>query len=103
MEDIKNLICQNICKVENDAEVILFGSRARGDIHIQSDWDVLILSNQNTLSFEDENAFINSIYEVELETGEIITPLIYTKKQWNTTYTDSPLHQNIEKEGVILK
>ncbi len=98
-----NHIRRNVSKVESESEIILFGSRARGDVHLDSDWDILILSNQNELSFEKENEFINSLYEIELETGEVITPLIYTRQQWYSTYTISPLFKNIEKEGVRLK
>jgi len=45
--------------------------------------------------------FINQFYEVELETGAVISPLIYTKEQWNR-HSASPLFEKIQKEGIRL-
>ena len=33
-----------------DARILLFGSRARGDARPDSDWDILIILNKNTLN-----------------------------------------------------
>ncbi len=40
--------------VPEDGEVWLYGSRARGDAHKDSDWDLLILLNQPSITTEDE-------------------------------------------------
>lgn len=42
---ITNLIRQAINQVDDKAEVILFGSRARGEERKDSDWDILVLTN----------------------------------------------------------
>ena len=34
---------QTIHEIEPEADIILYGSRARGDAHPESDWDFLIL------------------------------------------------------------
>lgn len=86
-----------------DSEVILFGSRARGDSSYDSDWDLLILLNQSRITFEQETKIMDDYYELELSTGIVISPLIYTKKDWETKYAFIPLHVNINKEGVKLK
>lgn len=41
--DIRTQISRAVRQIEPDAEVILFGSRARDSAHPDSDWDVLIL------------------------------------------------------------
>lgn len=86
-----------------DSEIFLFGSRARKDSKRTSDWDLLILLNTNNLSFEYEKKIMDIFYDVELETGEVISPLIYSKSDWREKYTITPLYENIEKEGIRIK
>ncbi len=86
-----------------DAEVYLYGSRARGDARDLSDWDLLILLNRPDVPFDFETSFMDAFYDIELETGQIITPLIYSKKDWNENHSYTPLFENIEKEGVQIK
>lgn len=86
-----------------DSDVILFGSHARKDSHMYSDWDLLILLNEHVISPDSQNRFVDLFYEIELETGEIISPLIYSKKDWREKYSITPLYRNIEKDGVKLK
>lgn len=83
-------------------EVFLFGSRARGTSKAASDWDVLILLNVPSISFDAETQLMDQFYEVELETGAVISPLIYTKEQWNRQ-SATPLFTNIQKEGIRLQ
>jgi len=46
---------------------------------------------------------MDEFYELELETGEIISPLIYSKNDWNFYYSITPLFENNKREGVKLK
>ncbi len=46
---------------------------------------------------------MDDFYELELETGEIFTPLIYSKNDWNHKHRITPLYENIEKEGIKIK
>lgn len=86
-----------------DSEVYLYGSQARGNAKKTSDWDLLILLNSANVSFDFETKFMDEFYELELETGEIFSPLIYSKNDWNSNYTITPLYENIQKEGIRLK
>ena len=87
----------------SDSEIYLYGSRARGDSKKMSDWDLLILLNLNSISFELETKLMDDFYELELETGEIFSPLIYSKKDWNKNHSFTPLYENIQKEGIRIK
>ena len=40
--NIPQLVKEKILEIDKNAEVILFGSRARGDFHEESDWDFLV-------------------------------------------------------------
>jgi predicted nucleotidyltransferase len=103
----KELVLNKIIKVVNknapDSEVYLYGSQARGNLKKLSDWDLLILLNNTTISFDLETQFMDEFYDLELETGEIISPLIYSKSDWNNNYSITPLFENIKNEGVKLK
>lgn len=105
--NLKNPIIQQIISVASksapDAELFLFGSQARGNSNKSSDWDILILLNQDSVSPLTEKSFMNDFYDLELSTGEIFSPLVYSKKDWNSKYSNTPLYLLINKEGVRLK
>jgi predicted nucleotidyltransferase len=86
-----------------DAEVYLYGSQARGDAKPLSDWDLLILLNAKSVPFLLETKIMDEFYEIELETGAIISPLIYPREEWSNKYNHTPLFENIEKEAIRLR
>ncbi|MBN2262324.1 MAG: nucleotidyltransferase domain-containing protein [Prolixibacteraceae bacterium] len=102
-DKILQMIIQVVDKTAPDSEVYLYGSQARGNAQNLSDWDLLILLDKPKVSFEFEKKFMDEFYELELETGEIISPLIYSKSDWNSNYIITPLFENIKREGVRLK
>lgn len=89
-------------EIEMDAEILLYGSRARGDSIDQSDWDFLILLDGKV----DDNRtdrIRHRLYEVEWETGEVVSSIIRNKKEWNSMpYKSMPIYQVIEREGIAL-
>src|ERR1035437_2880370 len=101
-EQIIQKIVSVVNKTAPNSEVFLYGSRARGDANKMSDWDVLVLMKKRKISFVDETNFMNAFYELELETGEVMSPLIYAKHIWNEKDTHSPLFENIEREGIRI-
>ncbi|MGB3778394.1 MAG: nucleotidyltransferase domain-containing protein [Tunicatimonas sp.] len=86
-----------------EAEVYLYGSQAREEAKRLSDWDLLILLNAESIPFTVETKMMDEFYEIELEVGEIISPLIYPKEVWMSKYRQTPLFENIEKEGIQLR
>jgi len=102
-ERIVNRIISVANKTASDSEVYLYGSRARGNAKKISDWDLLILLNSVNISFDFETKLMDEFYEIELETGEVILPLIYSKVYWNENHEFTPLFENIKKEGIRLK
>ena len=91
-----------ITQVAADAEVILYGSRARGDAEEYSDYDILVVVGGQA-SVPLHKKMIESIYPLELETDAVLTLAIYNKEQWNTPlYRAMPLHENIDRDGVVL-
>ncbi|MDR4499580.1 MAG: nucleotidyltransferase domain-containing protein [Candidatus Scalindua sp.] len=91
-----------IFKVEPSAELILYGSRARGDSHEYSDYDLIILIDEE-FSLEKENYICHQLCPIELEMGEVNTAFVYSRSKWNSSlYREMPFHKNVEKDGVIL-
>jgi len=101
-EKILKLIKQVIHKSVPNSEVYLYGSHARGDADEISDWDLLILLNSYNVSFEFETEIMDAFYDLELKTGEIFSPLIYTKRRWNKHYPTTSLYENVQQEGIRL-
>lgn len=101
-EQIKNKIASTIHEKDPNAVAYLFGSRARGDFKPKSDWDILILIDQSKVSSEIEDKFRDELYDIELETGQIISTFIYPKNYWENTLLYSPLYKNVLNEGIQL-
>lgn len=101
-KELLNKIRLAVHQHDIDAEIYLYGSRARGDNRKNSDWDVLILVDENKITNRIEDRFRDSLYDIELETGQIISVLIYPKLYWNNKLIHSPLYKNVTHEGIRL-
>lgn len=87
---------------EPTATVILYGSQARGTSNKQSDIDILILVDNDKITYSDEQRIKYPIYDLEFETGKIISPIIISRNDWETRHKITPFYKNIQKEGVTL-
>lgn len=87
--------------LDPQAEVILFGSRARGEAREDSDWDMLILTDY-AVTLKVEQAFRHKLFELELEFGQSISVFVYSKADWNGKHHATPLYQSIQTEGIVL-
>ncbi len=97
---ILSKVKHKIKKIDPDAKVILFGSRARDDYHKDSDWDFLILTK--LLVTQDlKNKISDSLFETELETDSVLTGIVQNFDYWNSI-SDAPIFKNIAKDGVEI-
>jgi len=95
-------IREAVHSVEPEANLILYGSRARGTASPESDWDLLILVD-GEISNDRVDRIRSQLYEVEWDTGEVITSVIRTKAEWHSkTWRAMPFHQRVETEGIAL-
>jgi predicted nucleotidyltransferase len=69
-----------IRQVVPDADVILYGSRARGDADEYSDYDILILVN-GPADIALDTKFVKQIFPLELESGAVLTLMAYNRQQ----------------------
>ena len=87
--------------IPKGAEIILFGSQARGDAHKDSDWDILVLLDKNKVDPEDIDEVAYPLRELGWDFGETINTVLYTKEEWNRDVA-SPFYENVTRDGIRL-
>ncbi|MBR1576496.1 MAG: nucleotidyltransferase domain-containing protein [Bacteroidales bacterium] len=65
-------------------QAFLYGSRARGDAHAGSDWDILILVSGPRADIGLYDSLAYPLTELGWEHGEVIVPVIYSRDEWTT-------------------
>lgn len=83
--------------------VILFGSKARGDSNENSDVDIMVIIEEEETK-EKRNKLSEISFEVNYKYDtNIYAGLGYSSKWENKEYLSLPLPSNITKEGVELR
>jgi len=100
--EIIKTIQEILRRVAPDATAILFGSEARGDARPDSDIDVLILVDKEKISLQDRQTITFPLYDVELDTGIMISPKVFSKQVWEEQMSITPFYRNVMKEGILL-
>ncbi len=101
-DELIEQIRQAVHEVELEAEIILYGSRSRGDAVSKSDWDLLILVD-GPISDERTDRIRHRLYEIEWESGEVISSIVRNREEWNSDlYQAMPFHQRVQQEGIRL-
>ena len=91
-----------VLRAEPSAEVVLYGSRARGDATVDSDYDLLVLVDGEG-SLGREERVRDCLYPIELETGAVLTVHLETRQRWNSPlFCAMPFVQTVEREGIRL-
>lgn len=98
LQRIKMIVLQK----EPSAKIYLYGSRAKGTARPDSDWDLLILLNKDSITSEIEQNITYPLYDLEFESGEVISPMVYSAKEWDGKYKITPFYSNVMREGRLL-
>ena len=80
-------------------EVWLFGSRARGESNVESDYDVCVVVDAN--AEQAERVVSAESYEILDRYEDLISGRVYDLEEWERSL-NTPLGWNIRKEGVRL-
>jgi uncharacterized protein len=100
--EILDKIKQIVKIAEPEATVILYGSFARGDNKKYSDIDILILVDKDKVTYSDEKRIKYPLYDLEFDTGKVISPVVISRNDWETRHSITPFYQNIKREGILL-
>ncbi len=104
-----NSVNEILIKIKNsvestdpDATIILYGSFARGEQGKESDLDLIILLNKDKVNRADEKRVKYPLYDIEFDTGQIISPMVFSINDWENRHCITPFYHNISKEGIKL-
>ena len=82
-------------------ELYLYGSRARGDHHPDSDYDVFVVLRERTRDTID--LLYEAVVEVVCESGSLVSLKIVSREQFRQLVVDgNPLVANVLQDGVPL-
>lgn len=86
-----------------EVRIILYGSYARGDFHVDSDIDIMVLAD---IDPDEVSLFADKLYDITYDFEEKfdleINPILQSKsifEQWKNVY---PFFMNVEKEGINI-
>ncbi|WP_339807075.1 nucleotidyltransferase domain-containing protein [uncultured Marinobacter sp.] len=106
--DIGDVILQFRERLADDYDVIqliLFGSRARGDYHSESDVDVAVILQGEPGDFvETKLEMARRAFDVLVQTGIRIQPFPIWEAEWRepTKHSNPDLLTNITREGLTI-
>ncbi len=101
-DELIGQIRQAVQEIEPEAEIILYGSRSRGDARPDSDWDFLILV-EGSATDDRTDRIRHRLYEIEWDSGEVISTVVRNREEWDSgLYQAMPFHQKVQQEGIRL-
>ncbi|MGM0454304.1 MAG: nucleotidyltransferase domain-containing protein [Thermodesulfobacteriota bacterium] len=94
------MIKQTVREIEPDADIILYGSRSRGDADEESDWDFLLLVDGPVTDARTDR-IRHRLYEIEWDSGEVISSIVRNREEWQSGMFEAmPFHHRVRQEGV---
>lgn len=84
-----------------DFQMMLFGSRARGDADECSDMDVIVIAD--SLDKEIEDYISDCAWEAGIDDGIVVCPVSYSKEEWESSLSrQSSFAKSVKRDGVYL-
>ena len=98
-EAILNIAKQHNIKID---KIILFGSRARGDYKEDSDWDILIVTEDKLNREKEQDFAIKITSELHNFIDQDVELIVVDKRTFEEYKTPAYLYYYAEKEGKLL-
>ena len=81
-------------------DIVLYGSKARGDSDPESDVDLLVLTSR-PLDNEERSGMWSHLHEISMRYDELLSPLTVEARSWREgVHSVLPIHAEVEREGV---
>ena len=88
-----------ILSVEPAAEVILFGSRARGEAHEESDFDLMIVTPEEVRVLE-RGPYYERVQEVNFRHEELLSMFFVERDRWESSKRTDPFLSQVLADGI---
>ena len=83
-------------------QVILFGSKARGQGDAESDLDLLILTSRE-LPWKERDTLVDALFEIQLAYDVLLSPLVLGWQECDEgLYSVVPLHAEVARGGIAV-
>ena len=94
---LKNILSTNY----KLTQIKLFGSKAKGNYSDESDIDLLIVLDN--YDWKIENEIYEICFEIGLEYDVLLSPVIFSKKEFDDNLTKiTPFYKFVTEEGIQL-
>ena len=91
---------QAVHEVEPEADIVLYGSRARGEAHAESDWDFLIWLD-GVVDDARANAIRHRLYEIEWDCDEVLCSMVRSHQKWDSSLQQvTPFARILPEQGI---
>jgi len=97
LHDLKNYLQQGYRDSIHD--IILFGSQAKGTSDVNSDYDILIVLD-NDYTSRDENLLYDLCYDIDLKYNIIIDAHLISTRELGTLKGKQPMISTALKTGI---
>ncbi len=96
LDEIKKIVRE----VRPAAEILLYGSVAKGTQCPESDYDILVLTDEPLLK-EEKCGIERQILALELTHDVVLSTIYHSQAEWRLRAA-LPFHNEVEKYGVAL-
>ena len=91
---------QAVHEVEPAADIVLYGSRARGEAHAESAWDFLIWLD-GVVDDARTDAIRHRLYEIAWDCGEVLCSIVRSRQEWDASLQQvTPFAKILREQGI---
>ena len=83
-------------------QIILFGSKARGDADACSDIDLLLVTS-HILHWTEEKAIVEALFDLGMMYDVIFSPLLVSSDEWeHGIFRELSIYEEILRDGAVV-